>query len=339
MERKRYLDYLRVFACLAVMVTHVTMTNWSNVDVNGFDWQIINFYDGISRWCVAAFAMISGALFLNRDIAIVKIYTKYIPRMVVAFFVWGAFYYVFTTEKTATGHFHLWYIKMIIGFYICVPIIRKIVSDIKIAKYFLIVSFVFAFLLPWMVNIVRDFLAEKIWAVKWIADAYVLNFEDMHLDLVLGYTFYFVLGYFLDNIELEKKSRIIVYLLGGAGFVFTVVATSILALKTHTPSTTYYRDFNVNVVLEVVFVATLIKYYSPRNDRIAKWFASLSKYTFGAYLIHEFIIEKMPEVVGLNTLSFSAIASVPVIVVIVFVLSYCISAILNHIPIVKKYCV
>ena len=37
----------------------------------------------------------------------------------------------------------------------------------------------------------------------------------------MGYSFYFVLGYYLDNFELRKKYRILIYFLGVLGFAFT----------------------------------------------------------------------------------------------------------------------
>ena len=50
MERKQYCDYLRVFATFAVVVLHVSATNWYITDVNGMEWQAFNFYDSIVRW-------------------------------------------------------------------------------------------------------------------------------------------------------------------------------------------------------------------------------------------------------------------------------------------------
>ena len=50
-DKKRlvYLDYLRVFATLAVMILHVSSRNWYKLDVNSFDWKVLNVYDSIVR--------------------------------------------------------------------------------------------------------------------------------------------------------------------------------------------------------------------------------------------------------------------------------------------------
>lgn len=87
-HRTIYLDHLRVLATTAVMMVHVSASNWYSTDVNGYDWKVFNLYDSIVRWGVPVFIMISGALFLNRDDITVKIiYSKYVFRMAVAYMI------------------------------------------------------------------------------------------------------------------------------------------------------------------------------------------------------------------------------------------------------------
>lgn len=94
-DRKIYLDFLRVFATFAVMILHISAQNWHSTDVNGFEWQVFNFFDSIVRWGVPVFVMISGSLFLNRETPLRIIYSKYIRRMITAFIVWSAIYAFF----------------------------------------------------------------------------------------------------------------------------------------------------------------------------------------------------------------------------------------------------
>ena len=56
MKRKVYCDYLRLIATFAVVFIHVAASNWSNVDVNGIQWQVFNIYDSLVRWGVPNFA-------------------------------------------------------------------------------------------------------------------------------------------------------------------------------------------------------------------------------------------------------------------------------------------
>ena len=72
-ERLYYLDFLRVVATFFVILIHVSCQNWSN-PLGSFSWQVANFYDGISRFSVPIFVMISGVLFLNTKKNLIKHY-------------------------------------------------------------------------------------------------------------------------------------------------------------------------------------------------------------------------------------------------------------------------
>jgi len=75
-NRIYYLDYLRLFAAIAVIILHTVDTEFGSTKVTVFKWQYLNACDGLVRWCVPVFVMISGALFLERQIDIKKIYSK-----------------------------------------------------------------------------------------------------------------------------------------------------------------------------------------------------------------------------------------------------------------------
>ena len=354
MERKTYFDYLRVFAVFAIVVLHVAGNNWYVTDVNGMEWQVFNLYESMVRWGVAIFVMVSGSLFLGRDVPIKKIYSKYVLRMAVAFTFWSFFYVLMTKtvfEKgvvygiknnlmaIATGHYHMWFILMIIGLYVCIPILKRIVSDEKTTRYFLALSCAFTCVIPWCIQILTDFVAYRSEVVAKTINAVNSNISSMSMKMVLGYPFYFVLGYYLDRKEIAKKYRGIIYVLGVLGFAFTVFADLAVALRTQKYCDNYYGVFSVNILCEAVAIHTLFKYHDFKNVQLNRFMVMLSKLGFGAYLIHAFFLEKLSIVFHFNTLSFNAFASVPVISVIVFLLAFCASAILNQIPILKKYIV
>lgn len=368
MENNRviYFDHLRVFATFAVMVLHIAAQNWYLKDVNQINWKIFNFFDSIVRWGVPVFVMISGALFLGREVPISRIFRKSVLRMFLAFIVWSFIYYLlagniipdgvhedsvitqflalFKDGKTQgfvsiiNSHYHLWFVPMIAGLYICVPIIRKIIEDKKIGEYFLLVSFVFGFLLPEIVTLVNDFGSENL---KEIVTAINSNINDMDMRMVLGYSFYFILGYYLSKINFNKKKRYAIYITGLLGFAFTILADLTVAIKTQTPTKNYYGNFNINILLEAVSVFVLFKNISFDNEGFNKFIKLLSKWSFGAYLVHVLIIEKLNSVFNVNTLSLPmpSYFAVVVIAIIVFILSFGISAMLNYIPGVRKYIV
>lgn len=340
-ERIVSFDYLRIFATLAVIILHVSAENWRKVDVNCFEWKVFNFFDGISRWGVPVFVMISGALFLGRDISVSDLYKKYIPRLAVSFVIWSTIYTIASGKRSwddridmiVHGHYHLWFIPMIIGLYICVPILKLIVTNKRITKYYLILAFVTASIIPGMMSIIKDLVGGRI---DYAASLFNDVLDSMDINIALGYVGYFLLGYYLNKNDLNRNKRVLIYLLGVAGFAFTVIISLIVSLKTQIPCLNYYKNYNVNIVFESVSVFTFFKYSRLKPRDIVYKF---SGYSFGAYLIHALIIEQLRLRLGLNTMSFNPVISVPAISLIVYILSFMISAVLNQIPYVKKYMV
>lgn len=342
-DRIVYFDYLRVFATIAVIILHISASNWYTTDVNGIQWQTFNFYDSIVRWGVPIFVMISGALFLNRNITLKKIYFKYIFRLVISFIAWSTIYALFINGSIPNkilavlrGNYHMWFIFMIIGIYMCIPFIKLIIQTNNGIKYYLLLSFIFAFVIPEIVTLTKDFGNElMINVVNIIND----NVNNMRMNIVLGYVGYFILGYCLNKITLNKNQRIIIYILGLFGFAFTIGMDSLVALRTQIYCDNYYDYLTVNVLFESIAVFTWFKYGIFNKKRINKFVKRLSKYSFGAYLIHVLVIEQLSIRFGLSTLSFNPIISVIIVGVVVIIISFGLSGILNHIPIVKKYIV
>lgn len=355
-------DYLRIFATCSVIILHVASSNWGNYDQAGKDFQVFAFCDSIMRWGVPVFVMISGALFLKRDIPISKIYTKYILRLATAYVVWTFLYYLTAGESVAKqwmglmdsesriyclefmlkSHFHLWFLPMIIGLYMCLPIIRQLVANEKVTKYFLILSFIFWFLIPQIVRMCRDYGSEH---TVMIVNAVNKTIGNMNMNLVMGYAFYFVLGYVLINTVLEQKTEIMIYLLGMAGFVFTIIFNGPLPVALQKPVGNYYDYYCVNVLFEAVAVFVLFQRLFGTKKNIALGEISraqsilllLSKWSFGVYLVHAMVIELLDKYWGMNSMTYPAVVSMPVISAIVLVVSYLVSAVLNKLPIVGKY--
>lgn len=342
-DRIVYFDYLRIVAIVAVMLVHISSQNWYMVGTDTTTWQVFNVFDSISRWGVPVFVMISGALFLNREISVKTVYKKYILRLVIAFVVWSIVYALFgnsdvikTVGEAIRGHYHMWFILMIIGLYMCIPIFKEIVKSNKVLKYFLMLSLVFVFIFPTLNNIVRDFTGEMPTKIFKLLNE---NVNDMQLNLVLGYSGYFVLGYYLNNIDLSKKQRRIIYILGIVGFVLTISLSAIVSLKTNQPTSTYYNNLSILVLLESIAVFTLFKHTKFENIKLNNIIAKLSKYSFGVYLVHALILEQVDELLGFNTLMFNPVLSIICVLLVVGIISFIISFILNHIPVLKKYIV
>ena len=207
----------------------------------------------------------------------------------------------------------------------------------NMSKYYLSVVFLFTFFLPQVVTLVNDFGGNfMIKAVSKIN----CNISFMYMNnVVAGFVPYFVLGNHLDKTELNKKTRMIICIIGILGFFLTVYLSLIVSIRTQRALENYYGPWRVNVLFESIAVYVWFKYKKYNIKKLNEFVVKLSKYSFGAYLVHAFVIEKLDIFFGLNSLSFNPIFSVVLISILVFIISFMISGILNNIPVLKKYIV
>ena len=314
--------------------------------IASYEWYVLNFYDGIVRWTVPVFVMISGTLFLGKNQGIKQLYKKNILRIITAFIFWSALYAFvdLLTDHgglkhalilTVQGHYHMWFLFMIVGLYMIIPFLHGIIANMNLTRYFLVLSLIFTFILPQIITFISLFSEQ---ASSGISD--IWNKVTYHF--TLGYVSYFVYGYYLNKIEIKKKTEWLIYLLGILGFAITIMGSAGLSIVNHAADETFFGNFTVNVLLESTAVFVFIKKLSPltcAGEKTKNILQKLSKYSFGAYLVHAMVIEQLANIAKLHALSFNPVISVLVIGAIVFVVSYAISVILNHIPVLGKYIV
>ncbi len=229
----------------------------------------------------------------------------------------------------------MWFIPMIIWLYICIPIIKKIIESKDIMKYFLLLSLLFAFIIPMLTNLMDDFgftFIEK------VGNAIEAKISNINPSLVMGYTSYFILGYLLNRLDLKKKYRGIIYVLGILGVIMSIALTFCISTKKQEMSTTYYGNFSFCVLLESVAIFTLFKYHDFSRSRLGNLIPKLASYSFGVYMVH-ILVRDAVRSLGLTSTTFTPLLSVPLMSIIIFLVSNVIAIILKRIPILRKYVV
>ncbi len=352
-QRQYNLDYLRVFASVAIILLHVTAQNMSYVELAGTEWNIYNICNSASRWGVPVFVMMSGALFLPREIPTKTLYKKYISRMAISYVVWSLFYaivdpignliftegyqisFVEIIGSFISGAVHLWFLPMIIGLYMCIPLIKQLTQNDKLIKYFLILSIIFCFTKVEIELVTNNLLSGNIQIIFQNVNTVFKNFN---MNLIVGLVAYFILGFYLNKTEICKEHRIIIYILGVAGLVLTIILNLLASKNAGKSLEVFYGATTVNVLLMSVAVFVWFKYNAKGTKFLNKIIPKLSKYSFGAFLVHIFIL-KCLYAVGIQSTTFHPVLSVPAITIFTTVVSYLISLVLNKIPIIKKYIV
>lgn len=345
-KRTDYFDYLRLLVTFIVMFVHVTGQGWYEAHVNSFEWNVINFYNSCGRWSLPIFVMISGALFLQGEHSIEKIFKKYISRMVTAYIFWSIAYATFGAiingfnlsvfvNEVVAGHYHMWYLLMISGVYMLIPFTKKIAESETLMKYFLILCAIFTVFIPHVVLLCRTFMP----VLSTIADKLL---TDMEFHFTLGYIGFFVAGYYINKVEISKKTQRVIYVLGILGVIATIVLSAWISMLLGEPREEFYKSFTINVAPASIAVFTFGKYHLNNikiSEKARKMVRILSKYSFGAYLVHVMVIELLASTVGLEIVYTNPVWAVPVVSIIVAVLAFVISAIINRIPVLNKYIV
>ena len=344
-KRIRYFDLLRTIACFAVVLIHASM-RYVVKDVGSFDFWIGNFFDSISRIAVPLFVMLSGALLLDENYAFtIKKLAGHIAKIILFFVFWSAAYCIVfeflapilrgepvsilsAIKSFAEGHFHLWFCYMIVGLYLLVPLLRLWIKkeNKKHVEYFLLLSLFFSFALPQIVKIGGCYSA-------YFNEINTL-LDNLNLKYVGGFTSYFILGWYLHNFEIEKKT--LLYVLGFFGVLFTVSMTFVLSYTTG-QAIQMYDNISVNVLLQTsaVFVAAKALYHDKPHKKADRFFVFISKNSLGVYAIHAAFITVCYTLLGKTSIK-AAILTVPCVFVVSLTLSLLLSFLLSKTPLLKK---
>ena len=345
-QREYYIDVARVLSMISVILIHVGAINWYDAPFSMYPWGVLNLFDILARYCVPVFLMISGYLFLDprRNIPIKKIYTRYLPRLLAAFLFWAFLYALITsgfiTQRTLSngvgiklvqdtfwGHYHMWYMYIIIAMYILTPALRAIAKDRRALKYFLFISYIISYLIPTIMMI------PKIYE---IVGRY---FNRLEFSFVSGYVFYYVSGYWLATEEFTALQKRIIYILGAIGCLGTVITTTAYVLIMQYPDSTYHEYYTAGLPLysmaAYLFFRERFKNVNPYSKPM-KFVLWLSKLSFGVYLAHDFGLIVFKKI-GLTPAICTPFISMPLLTLLDLIITVSVVWTVSRIPVLKKW--
>lgn len=222
-QRVMWLDVLRMITIFAVVFLHVSATEVYSLTMD-YAWYVSAVYDGMVRWVVPVFVMISGSLFLRPEkvVGIHDVLRKYIPRLLKVYIFWWIFYALLRIFICFIGsgnlslkweslapQSHLWFLPMLAGVYLLIPFLRVVAADMRLLRFSLIL---------WGCYMLLSF--SLLPEIPQISQLFVMN-------KLVGFAGYFLLGYYLTKLNLNRKQANGVYALGIMGFMITVTGTLI----------------------------------------------------------------------------------------------------------------
>lgn len=350
-ERLIYLDLIRILCIFLVIVIHVVapVIVKSKVELS-YNYVTMIIIDSICRCSVPLFVMVSGSLLLGnkKSISYKKILSKII-KLLISLIIFSFFYNI--VDKLFRGETfgidfmkdsvrfilsgkqsnHLWFIYMIIGLYLIIPILNKVISCIekKEVIYYFVLTIIFSSLIPMGLSFTK-FSTYQV-------------FSKFNLGVFNIYIAYFLLGYYLNRINLNKNQIKKIYVSGLLSLLITIIMTLLFSMRRNVFCGIFFEYSSLNVFVYSIFVFIFLKNYFSKisiSEKMRKNIIEVSLLTFGVFLIHEFIIDVFT--VYYNTffnrirLDFPLIGTL-MFSIFVFLVSLLISFIISNIPILNEY--
>lgn len=353
-QRRIELDIARAFAIMCVVLCHATETiyslnrnGWINLSIISRIFMIFSFT--IGRLGVPIFLFLTGALILKKkfqdDNEVYKFYKKNLIPLIIVNLIWiiiyNIYFWITNKKNIVTGEFiikellllkkvplpNMWYFPMIIGLYIGLPFVSKIVKAFSRTTLYILMAIIFisAFIIP-MINIVIDIIGIK--------DSYTSLLNVSFLGGTYG--IYVVLGYYLDNNK-EKKTT---FLFGKAivCFIITCAFQMLSYCKISKSSNVYNVWYNFPFLLicaAYIFKMILNIDSLKNNEKIIKIFTFISKTSLATFFLH-IIIQRIiaPQIIALEII-------MPLKVILLFASNFITCLLLNFllckIKIISKY--
>lgn len=339
--RNTSFDILRTIAIFMVVSIHATGYHWWECTPGNIDFLVYTIFNCLGRSAVPIFFMISGSFLLQKDASIHYLLKKN-GKLFLVYLLWLLGYALFDMEGSIlqfsfsdwllsimNEKYHLWFLPVMIGIYILVPVLHAFVhyKDGAYVQYLITVFFIVTIcgntlLILFPNNQLLIFLLSK------------LNIE------LCEYAGYFLLGYYLLVLSQRKIKRKTSAILFGVILLLVIVVTFTVSWYKGCIVNVFAGYFSVPVFFESVF---LFIFFRERKESDNKGFMEkictlVASWSLGIYLLHVFVIEHLDALFVANMGLFSTIIYVPLTITIYFVVTAIIIGIMKKIPILKHLC-
>jgi surface polysaccharide O-acyltransferase-like enzyme len=357
-------DVLRVSATFTVVILHTAaplLYQFNSIDRSG--WLIADVVDSCCRWAVPVFLMLSGMLLLgtSRSESLRSFFGKRVNKVVFPFIVWSIIYsfwsfgghniahYIHEFIVNHDGfpysvsgfakdflrgevHYHLWYFYPLIALYIMTPVIRHFVKDARAKS-------LAWFLALWLVVAAAYGAICQISGVTDSGPAYYGTFAVVAIG-------YFVLGHYLNKVDIGKKSRSIIYVVAVVGLLISILGTYVWTSRSEGELQDYfYNYFSVTVIAlsAAVFLAfSKVDWEKklPDGSRASRLLADASSASLGIYLIHPLFLETL-HMLKLHGMTIDATfvhpaLAIPLVSIVTIAASFIAVRILQKVPLIRR---
>lgn len=340
-----YFDLLNIFACFAVVALHV------NGAVHTFaktrNWVSCMFIEALFYFAVPVFFMLTGATLMNyrKRYDTGAFFKKRIFKTFVPFIIWsiiGICWSIFYTKGMKISDINTpskfisavinckgmgiyWFFPALFSVYLTIPLFSLVDEDKRIGKKGI---FTYLILVYIVLNVLLPFVC-RLTGIQWNS---ALNAVSCG-----GYVVWFLIGYLLANTDINKKFRILIYILGLLGFFMYFYLTVQNSFKTGRFDKTYAGYMNIPAIFMGTAVFVFFKYgkwnFIDKHEKAVRFVRNLSSASFGVYLIHYYLKDFSIRHFGIDPRStlYRIVG-----IFIIYGLSVIIVRVIQKIPVIRK---
>lgn len=362
-----WIDFARVVACFLVVLAHCCDPFVARFDDNPVEFLSGAAWGSAVRPCVPLFVMISGVLLLPVNMDTHTFYKKRLTRIIAPLVFWGIvtpiLYYGYVNSGVQPTNLNLadyttsemlvkiltfplnfnydiiplWYLYMLIGLYLFMPIITPWLQSAtkKDLKLFLYI-WGFTMVVPYL-QMAAPLLGYKgnygnmgiFGVVDWNAFGTFYYFS--------GFLGYLVLAFYLKKYPLGwswGKTWAVaapLYMVGYCITYFGFVLTQKYYPGSYAQLEIIWYFYGLNVFMMTIAAYILLQKVNIKNERWAKAFAYVAKLTFGIYLCHFLLVQIGYDFVY-NTIPVAPALQIPIIAVLAFTVSAIVVLLLSKLP-------
>ena len=325
-----WINLCRVVAIYGVVLIHTCGAFFYQYGaIPLIDWLSANFLDSLMRCTVPLFVMLSGALLLKPGAQLVPPFklAQRISKVLFPLIVWSFIYLLHVSRHSEVpvnwlsilkqpAMYHLWFVYMIIGIYIFIPVFQAIFETIRNKRNF-------------QLYLLGIWLVVTCLPVYWPLPILTL----LQQNSFFGYGGYFLIGAVIASSPKDRIPTAIWILIFVISVLVTFGLTWRFSEQARAPIEKAYLYFSLNVFVSAIAAFVLFKLVKVPKcyTKSLQW---VSDRSFLIYFVHVLVLEyvRYSNLVSVLSQHVPVFLTILIISIATFIISLMIAAVIRVIP-------
>jgi len=352
-NREIYFDVLRIAAIVLVLFSHTEGYElYGQCETGSFLYGLYMMFSIAALCGPLIFFMISGSLLLPKEEPLSVLWKKRILRIFSVLFVFTLLYYISDIMAgrdeinvfTFLGDLYakervepLWYMYSYLGILICLPFLRPMAQNMKDRDYIYLLS------MAVILKVILPEIEEKIFLGR-----FSLN-SSFHIEWILVSTVLYPLaGYYIHNrLKREHAIKLLPIVWVVNIIVMIVIACNTAYYTTYVESVKVYTNYlswgtYINTIA-IFLTAKVLFGGKAHSDKTVKVLSSIAGCTFGIYLIHPAVLDRITFFGKVKDAIFGSVEGPAMIgpellwITVLFVVCFIPTWLIRRIPFMRKW--